>query len=110
MATALWEDFTDKFGFNDGSTSENRDYKIRDTICQLLNETPEFKDAKVKAWPYDGGGMHNNCYIILLPVQPKGHGLEQYIRGKVKEIDRKNEPDLDYDEIVQEAYAMEEED
>lgn len=66
MARGTWEDFTDKYGFDDGAQVEDRDFGARAQLVKLLNEQPELKDAGVRAVEYDRPGFHNPCLIVLV--------------------------------------------
>ncbi|HWG45160.1 MAG TPA: hypothetical protein VN688_20490 [Gemmataceae bacterium] len=68
MAAGTWEDFTDKYGFNDGAQVEERDFDARKRLVALLNDRPEMQAAKVRALEFDRDGFHNSCLIVLLPA------------------------------------------
>jgi len=36
MATGTWEDFTDKYGFSDGASVEQRDIEARARLVEML--------------------------------------------------------------------------
>jgi hypothetical protein len=65
MAIGNWDDFTDKYGFNEGASLEARDFRARDVLVRLLNEQPEMKTAGVRAVAFDRGGCHNSCMIMV---------------------------------------------
>ena len=70
MARGNWEDFTDKFGFNDGDSAEGRDFRARDILVRLLNEQPESKATRTRAVAFDRPGCHNACLILLAKDVP----------------------------------------
>ena len=108
MAVGSWEDFTSKFGFNDGESVEDRDFRARRCLVKLLNALPEFE--VIRAIEYDRGGAHNPCMIILLP-NPNGKGdktlLKDWFDKKIKECDLPDGDGETYDtwELVAKAYA-----
>jgi len=107
MAVGSWEDFTSKYGFNDGDSVEERDFKARQHLVKLLNALPEFKD--IRAIEYDRGGAHNSCMLILLP-NPQGKSekklLKDWFDKKVKECDPPDGDGETYDtcQLVTKAY------
>lgn len=69
MAIGTWEDFTSKYGFDDGETIEERDFRARKRLVGMLNKLPEMKGFR--ALEFDRVGVHNPCLIVLLP-NPEG--------------------------------------
>ena len=65
MARGTWEDFTSKYGFDDGETVEDRDFRARKRLVAMLNKLPGMKG--LRALEYDRPGVHNPCLIVLLP-------------------------------------------
>lgn len=55
------DDFTDKFGFNDGASSEPRDFIVRDLLVDRFNA----ESTKYVAVAYDRDGFHNGCMIVF---------------------------------------------
>ena len=105
MARGSWnDDFSSKWGFNDGASSEHRDFLARDRIVEKLNALPEFHAAKVTAVAYDRPGCHNSCMVLLFP-NPDGLSPEALIEargdlcGLPEGVDREK-----IDEITHEAY------
>ena len=101
-----WEDFAEKFGFNDGDGTEGRDYRARDILVGLLNEQPEMKTAKVRAVAYDRPGVHNGC-MILIAEGIEGESDEEFLRsvqlGTAPET-LLPEMEADLDDLIGEAY------
>lgn len=75
MSRGKFDDFTDKFGFHDGESTEPRDFQARDAICRGLNKLLN----EVIAIPFDRAGMHNSCMIIFFNRRD-GWTDEQYLR------------------------------
>ena len=98
MARGSWDDFRSKFGFGDGATYEDRDFKARGIIVRALNKTAAFKKAKVKAIEYDRAGIHNPCLILLIPAAVTE---KAWLASNAPEA---GEPDVDYDAVVAQAY------
>jgi hypothetical protein len=69
MATGTWEDFTDKYGFNDGGSSDYLDVLARNTLVRLLNAQPAMPAAGLRAIGFDHGGSHNPVRIVVLPTR-----------------------------------------
>lgn len=108
MAQGNWDDFTDKFGFNDGGSLERRDWDARNALVKLLNKQPEMKKANFTAIAWDRGGCHNGCFVILLP-NPNGLAA-----NKLEKAWMSNEiagefslPDgIEIEELIFEAYEI----
>jgi hypothetical protein len=105
MARGSWDDdFSSKWGFNDGASSEHRDFLARDKIVEKLNALPEFQAAKVTAVAYNRPGCHNSCMVLLCP-NPDGLSPEALIEargplcGLPEGVDHEQ-----LDEIIHEAY------
>lgn len=67
MAIGTWEDFTDKYGFEDGATTDAVDFHARSHIVEALNTHPAMIAAKRTAIEWDRPGMHNGCMILVFP-------------------------------------------
>ena len=110
MARGTWNDFTTKYGFDDGAQTEGRDYRARDAIVEALNNLPAFKEGNIRAVGYDRPGMHNSCLILLLDM---GSGdmtdeelTKRYLTNEdIHEVDLP-EGDYELEEIIAEAYAV----
>jgi hypothetical protein len=63
--TGTWEDFTSKYGFNDGAAIDGRDYEAREVLIQLINARQECRDAGITAVAFDRPGLHNPCLIEI---------------------------------------------
>jgi len=74
------DDFTSKWGFNDGASSEGRDFLARDGIVRGLNKLL----TKTVAVPFDRAGMHNAC-LILFFNRKDGLSPEQYLEASDEE-------------------------
>ena len=61
---------TSKYGFNDGETTEERDYQARDNLCTLLNAREEMKAAGVRAIPFDRPGVQYGCADHCFRIRP----------------------------------------
>lgn len=106
MARGVWDDFTEKYGFSDGASVEQRDFDARAIIISKLNNLPEFKANCVRAVVFDRPGVHNPCLIILLPNpdgKPDDQLLADWIANKIGEV-KLPEGDYDIEELVYESY------
>lgn len=79
MSRGTFEDFTDKYGFEDGESIEPRDYQARDAICRGLNKLLK----KHVVVPFDRSGMHNSCMILIFERR-EGWKDAKYLTGKVE--------------------------
>jgi hypothetical protein len=82
MARGNLDDFTNKFGFNDGESVENRDFTARDQLVKLLNA--HLTDYVLA--PYDRPGCHNACLIICYKKIP-GHPIDDYPNEQCEDVD-----------------------
>lgn len=80
MSQGTWEDFTDKFGFSDGASSEERDFRARDILCSMLNDREETKAHQITFVPWDRPGMHNAC-LVLIFENPQERTPEELIHA-----------------------------
>ena len=110
LARGTWDDFTDKWGFQDGETTEGRDYRARNQICKLLNPREDMRAAGVRAIPFDRPGVHNGCMIIVVPDQPGLTDEELEQKWMEHEFEAVHLPETVYgeelDELIAEAYAI----
>jgi len=74
MAIGTWDDFTEKFGFEDGDSLEERDFVARKYLVQMLNVHPAMKGRR--AFAFDRPGVHNSCLIIIVRC-PKSKSTKQ---------------------------------
>ena len=87
MAIGLWEDFTEKHGFQDGEAIEETDFVARKVLVSTLNKHPAIVKAKLRLVPYDVATVHNPCTVVLLP---RGGGetnkqlLEAWDKGEIQ--------------------------
>ena len=105
MASATWDDFTSKFGFNEGSTLEEQDFEARSALVEMLNEHPAMRSSQLRAVEYDRPGMHNPCMIVILPArgQPDDELRRLWFQH---EISNQGLPDsVEIDELIGAAYA-----
>lgn len=112
MARGSWDDFTHKFGFNDGEALEERDFTARHHLVEELNASALFQGRGVRAVEYDRPGMHNACFVILLP-NPQGRSdaelLQEWQANRLKpepmSLVEDLAPEHDIRELIAEAYA-----
>jgi hypothetical protein len=107
MAVGTWEDFTSKWGFQEGAQLEARDWEAREILIALLNERAEVKAAKIRAVPWDRPGVHNPCLILILP-NPGGVSDAALIKaweGDLEEVPLPDETQEIVEDLVAEAYA-----
>jgi hypothetical protein len=108
MAIGTWDDFTDKFGFQDGAGVEDTDFRARAVLVKKLNDHPVMQKAKITAVEYDRPGMHNPCMILLFK-NPNRLTAKQLLKKFLVEADfietELPEDDVDVNEMISEAYA-----
>ena len=106
MSRGKFDDFTDKFGFHDGESTEPRDFQARDAICRGLNKLLK----TVVAIPFDRAGVHNSCMIVFF-YREDGWTEEQYLRSDWKACSQAQMVALDelpegfeIDDLINECY------
>ncbi len=107
MAFGSWQDFTSKWGFNEGASAESRDYEARASTVAELNEMPGVKAAKIRMVEYDRPGLHNSCLILTLPNPTDGSDAELLAAWKTHELEEVELPAAvleQVDEIIAGAY------
>jgi hypothetical protein len=109
MAIGTWEDFTSKWGFNEGASTEIRDYEARALIIAELNEMTGVRAAKIRAIEYNRPGFHNSCLILILP-NPEGRSdadlVTAWKANKLEVVDLPLSVSAVINEVVVEAYAQ----
>ncbi len=109
MARGSWyNDFTEKWGFNDGGSVEQRDFDAREILIAKLNSLAEFKANNIRAVAFDRPGVHNPCLVILLPNpdgKPDDQLLADWIANKIGSV-QLPEGDYDVEELVCQAYEQ----
>lgn len=106
MAIGNWDDdFRSKYGFNDGSSAEDRDFAARALIVKEVNKLDYWKKAGVIAMEFNRGGMHNPCMILLRPATMTDKGFLEGNMPEPHEPEDTSEFGGTIDEIVCEAYA-----
>lgn len=108
MALGSWEDFTSKWGFNEGASTESRDYEARSLIVAELNEMTAVKAAKIRMVEYDRPGLHNSCLILIFlnaKDRTDAELLADWKAGKVEEVDVPVSVSEAINEVVSEVYA-----
>lgn len=107
MSRGTWDDFTDKFGFQDGGAEEGEDHVARDYLVAALNEHPAMKKEKITAVSWDRPGMHNGC-VILVFSNPKGWTTKQllgkYVNAKNPIAEVPLPDSVDVNEMISDAY------
>ncbi|MBI3664338.1 MAG: hypothetical protein HY234_14980 [Acidobacteria bacterium] len=107
MARGTWQDFIDKFGFNDGESVDTLDYAARDFLVRKLNKDSRMLRNRVRAVAYDFAGVHNGCRILLVKdtgrVKLKNR-MEGDLPASIKFAELPPELGDDIDEIVYESY------
>lgn len=107
MARGTWQDFIDKFGFNDGESVDTLDYAARDFLVSKLNKDSRMSRNRVRAVAYDFAGVHNGCRILLVKdtgrVKLKDR-MEGDLPANIKFAELPPELGDDIDEIVYESY------
>lgn len=74
MARGKWEDFSDKYGFNDGDSVDTLDFAARDFLAKRLNEHPVMREKKLRAVAYDFAGVHNGARILVVKDEGPAQG------------------------------------
>src|SRR5712692_858626 len=109
MATGSWKDFTDKYGFSDGASVEQRDFEARARLVEMLNGHEVMKSAGLRALEYDRPGLHNPCLVVVVEGQPKPTEelLKLWLAGEIREVPLlPDELELAISELVAEAYEI----
>lgn len=75
MARGRWEDFADKYGFNDGDSVDTLDFAARHFLVKALNYNRVMQEKGLRAVAYQFAGVHNGARILIL--ENKGR-----VRGK----------------------------
>ena len=106
MATATWEDFTDKYGFSDGEGVERRDFEARAKLVEMLNDHEVMKAAGLHALEYDRPGLHNPCLVVVVKGQAKTAKelLKLWLAGEIKEAPVPDEIEHEIARLVAEVY------
>jgi hypothetical protein len=107
LAFGSWQDFTSKWGFNEGASTESRDYEARASIVAELNEMTGVKAAKVRTVEYNRPGFHNSCLILILPNpadRSDAELLAAWKTGDLQEVELPASVLELVDEIIAEAY------
>jgi hypothetical protein len=65
-----WDDFTSKFGFQDGEALEQRDINAWNCLAKILSAHPSMLKAGLVAFPWWRGGCHNPCLVIVIKGKP----------------------------------------
>ena len=118
MARGTLDDFTDKYGFEDGATSENRDYAAREIIVRGVNKLLK----NYRAFEFDRPGFHNSCMICFAPAElfkgdepldkiPDGYdwdswqSYEHSALNDLCELEDKDGMEFDFEQLIAEAYC-----
>jgi hypothetical protein len=108
MATGTWDDLTDKYGFCDGASVEPRDFEVRSTLGEMLNDHAAMKVAGLQALEYDRPGFHNPCLLVVVKGQGKSATelLSSWLAGEIEEAPLPAELELEISGLVAEAYEI----
>lgn len=107
MAIGLWEDFTEKHGFQDGEAVEETDFVARKLLVRALNKHPEIVKAKLRVVPYDVATVHNPCTVVMLPRiggETDKQLLEAWDKGKIQPANLPEELEPEIVEILRDVY------
>lgn len=107
MAIGIWEDFTEKHGFQDGEAVEETDFVARRILVRKLNRHPAMMKARLHAVPYDPATVHNPCILALLPFRGGETGkqlLEAWDNGKIQPMNLPEELETEISDIVENTY------
>jgi len=107
MAIGLWEDFTEKHGFQDGEAVEETDFVAREILVRTLNKHPEIVKAKLRIVPYDVATVHNPCTSGLLPrsgSKTDKQLLEAWDKGEIQPANLPEELASEIAEILRDVY------
>ena len=107
MAIGLWEDFTEKHGFQDGEAVEETDFVARKILVRTLNKHPEIVNAKLRVVPYDAATVHNPCTVSLLPRsggETDKQLLDAWDKGEIQPASLPEEIESDIVEILRDVY------
>jgi hypothetical protein len=74
MARGRWEDFADKYGFNDGESVDTLDFAARDFLVRALNHNRVMQEKRLRAVAYEFAGVHNGARILILKDEGRVRG------------------------------------
>jgi hypothetical protein len=78
MARGQWEDFEDKYGFNDGDSVDTLDFAARDFLVRVLNQNPIMREKNLRAIAYHFAGVHNAARILILKDEGRIRGKSSF--------------------------------
>jgi len=107
MAIGLWEDFTEKHGFQDGEAVEETDFVARKILAKTLNKHPKIVQAKLRLVPYDVATVHNPCTVVLLPRsggETDKQLLETWDKGEIQPATLPEELEPEIVELLRDVY------
>lgn len=62
-----WEEMRSKWGFRDGDAVPQGADMFRKVYVDVINALAERDGAEYRAYPFDRGGLHNWCMILIAP-------------------------------------------
>lgn len=74
MARGRWEDFADKYGFNDGDSVDTLDFAARHFLVRALNHNRVMRGKGLRAVAYEFAGVHNGARILILKDEGRVRG------------------------------------
>jgi hypothetical protein len=107
MARGTWEDFSDKYGFNDGNSTDTLDYAARDFLVKKLNQNQILRRRKLRAVAVICATVHNGCQIFIVRDEGKIRGkskVEDELPPDTKFVKLPRELENLIDDIVYESY------
>jgi hypothetical protein len=85
-----WDDFRDKYGFDDGASVPPDAEAVRSVYVDVLNAIATRRRANCRAVEYDRSGLHNYCMILFRKVEPADAelgGPDDVMRAAIDELE-----------------------
>ena len=103
-----FEDFQQKYGFNDGSSVPPDAREAREVYIRTINKLAEALGSKDRAYAFDRGGFHNPFLILFTTVDDMNNfGVEEQDLHKDQDANELGEGDPeDFDDAFKQALKI----
>jgi hypothetical protein len=98
MSRGTWEDFSDKYGFNDGNSVDTLDYAARDFLLKKLNGNQIMRGRKLRAVTVICATVHNGCQIFIVRDEGALSGISK--------VEDELPPDTKFEKLPKELKNM----
>lgn len=89
----FWEDFTCKYGFNDGVSYPDGVEKYREVYVKAINKLAEKHGSNYRVKAYDRPGFHN--FYLIVQTDKDGNETKTVDNAFTKAIEEAYKVDLD---------------